>query len=242
MPGRTRDNPPMTSLRVASYNIRKCMGLDRRRDPERVLGVIAALGADAVALQEADRRMGERPATLDRARIEAVTGLAAVQLSVNDISLGWHGNAVLLRPDIEVDAILRLELPGLEPRGAVMVHAARGGQPFRLIAVHLGLTRSYRRQQLNAILKTAAPVEDEVPTVILGDFNEWRTDRGLEPLEPRFTVHAPGPSFHAARPVASLDRIALDGRISLRKAGVHRSRMARIASDHLPVWADLRLS
>ena len=68
--------PPMTALRIASYNIRKCVGLDRRRDPERVLGVIAGLGADIVALQEADRRLGARPSTLDPARIGAVTGLA----------------------------------------------------------------------------------------------------------------------------------------------------------------------
>ena len=231
----------MTSLRVASYNIRKCMGLDRRRDPDRVLSVIAALGADAVALQEADRRLGERPATLERDRIEAVTGLAAVDLGVNGISLGWHGNAVLLHPDIRVRKIRRLDLPGLEPRGAVLVDAARGARAFRMVAVHLGLTRAHRRRQLNAIVKAAAVTDAEIPTVILGDFNEWRNDRGLEPLEPGFTVHAPGLSFHAARPVAALDRIAVNGRMTLEDAGVHRSATARLASDHLPVWADLRL-
>jgi endonuclease/exonuclease/phosphatase family metal-dependent hydrolase len=231
----------MTSLRVASYNIRKCMGLDRRRDPDRVLSVIAALGADAVVLQEADRRLGERPATLERDRIAAVTGLAAVDLAANGVSLGWHGNAVLLHPDIRVEAIRRLDLPGLEPRGAVLVHAVREGCAFRVIAVHLGLTRAYRRRQLNAIVKAAGATEADLPTVILGDFNEWRTDRGLEPLEPGFTVHAPGLSFHAARPVAALDRIAVTRGVTLEDAGVHRSAAARLASDHLPVWADLRI-
>ena len=229
----------MTSLRVASYNIRKCMGLDRRRDPDRVLSVIAALGAEAVVLQEADRRMGDRPATLERDRIAAVTGLAAVDLSVNDISLGWHGNAVLLHPDMRVDAVRRLELPGLEPRGAVLVTARRGGQALRLVAVHLGLTRAYRRRQLNVIVK--AVMGEDLPTVILGDMNEWRNDRGLEPLAPGFTVHAPGLSFHAARPVAALDRIAVNARVKVDRTGVHRDDQARIASDHLPVWADLRL-
>ncbi len=229
----------MTALRVASYNIRKCMGLDRRRDPERVLGVVAALGADAVVLQEADRRMGDRPATLDRARIETVTGLRAVAVAVNGVSLGWHGNAVLLHPDIRVEAVRRLDLPGLEPRGAVMVEAERGDGAFRMVAVHLGLTRAHRRRQLNAILRAAGAAD--LPTVILGDFNEWRNDRGLEPLARGFTVHAPGLSFHAARPVAALDRIAVNGRVTLENAGVHRSEAARLASDHLPVWADLRL-
>jgi endonuclease/exonuclease/phosphatase family metal-dependent hydrolase len=232
----------MTALRVASYNIRKCMGLDRRRDPDRVLGVVAAIGADAVALQEADRRLGDRPATLDVARIEAVTGLRAVEVSVNGVSLGWHGNAVLLHPDIRIETVRRLELPGLEPRGAVMVTAVRASRPFRLVAVHLGLTRAYRRRQLNAIVRAAGAGAPDLPTVILGDFNEWRQDRGLEPLARSFTVHAPGLSFHAARPVAALDRIAVNGQVTLEAAGVFRSEAARLASDHLPVWADLRLT
>ena len=231
----------MTALRVASYNIRKCMGLDRRRDPDRVLGVVAALRAHVVALQEADRRLGDRPATLEHHRIEAVTGLRAVDLSINGISLGWHGNAVLLHPEIRVEAIRRLELPGLEPRGAVMVQALREGRPFRMVAVHLGLTRAFRRRQLQAIVRAAGSGEAELPTVILGDFNEWREDRGLEPLSRDFTVHAPGLSFHAARPVAALDRIAVNRRLTLDDAGVHRSEDARLASDHLPIWADLRL-
>jgi endonuclease/exonuclease/phosphatase family metal-dependent hydrolase len=231
----------MTSLRVASYNIRKCVGLDRRRDPDRVLGIIAELGADAVALQEADRRLGERPATLERGRIETITGLVPVDLAANDISLGWHGNAVLLHPEIRVERVLRLELPGLEPRGAVLIEAARDGRSFRMVAVHLGLTRAFRRKQLNEIVKAAAPAKAEMPTVILGDMNEWRNDRGLEPFEPEFTVHAPGLSFHAARPVAALDRIAVNRRLTLYDAGVHQSEAARIASDHLPVWADLRI-
>jgi endonuclease/exonuclease/phosphatase family metal-dependent hydrolase len=231
----------MTSLRVASYNIRKCVGLDRRRDPDRVLGIIAELGADAVALQEADRRLGERPATLERGRIETITGLVPVDLAANDISLGWHGNAVLLHPEIRVETVRRLDLPGLEPRGAVLIEAVRHGRSFRMVAVHLGLTRAFRRRQLNEIVKAAAPQEAEMPTVILGDMNEWRSDRGLESFAPEFTVHAPGLSFHAARPVAALDRIALNRRMTLHDAGVHQSDVARIASDHLPVWADLRL-
>jgi endonuclease/exonuclease/phosphatase family metal-dependent hydrolase len=110
-----------------------------------------------------------------------------------------------------------------------------------MVAVHLGLTRAFRRRQLNEIVKAAAPQEAEMPTVILGDMNEWRSDRGLESFAPEFTVHAPGLSFHAARPVAALDRIALNRHMTLHDAGVHQSDVARIASDHLPVWADLRL-
>jgi len=121
------------------------------------------------------------------------------------------------------------------------VEGLRDDRAFRMVAVHLGLTRAYRRRQLNVIIKAITGSGDDLPTVILGDFNEWRSDRGLEPLDPGFTVHAPGLSFHAARPVAALDRIAVNRRMRVERAGVHRSEPARIASDHLPVWADLSL-
>lgn len=226
-------------LRVASYNIRKCVGLDRRRDPDRILDVIAGIEADVVALQESDRRLGDRPATLERERIEALTGLEAVDLAENDVSLGWHGNAILLHPDLEIEAIERLELPGLEPRGAVLLQARRDGQRFRVVAAHLGLTRQYRRRQLRVIADAAHAAGPDVPTMVMGDFNEWRMDRGLEPLGKEFTIHAPGLSFHAARPVAALDRFALNTSIELRDAGVVQTAATRVASDHLPVWADV---
>jgi len=229
-------------LRVASYNIRKCVGLDRRRDPDRVLDVIAGIEADVVALQEVDRRLGGRPATLDRARIAEMTGLEAIDVARNDVSLGWHGNAILLNPAVEIDAVERLELPGLEPRGAVLLQAKRGDRTFRIVAAHLGLTRDFRRRQLRAIVRAAHAAGPEVPTMVMGDFNEWRMDRGLEPLGRDFSIHAPGLSFHAARPVAALDRIAVNAAVEVHDAGVVRTEASRIASDHLPIWADLRLA
>ena len=230
------------SLRVASYNIRKAVGLDRRRDPERVIGVIAGLGADLVAVQEADRRLGDRPAVLDRDRIAAETGLGAAPVADSAASLGWHGNAVLVAPDIEIRSLRRIALPGLEPRGAVALELARDGHRFRAVATHLGLARRHRRQQLTRIAEALDETAEKLPTVILGDMNEWSAERGLEPLNRDFSVHAPGRSFHAARPVAALDRIATSRGIGLTDAGVIETPPARIASDHLPVWADLDLA
>lgn len=234
--------PPSLSLRVASYNVRKAVGLDRRRDPDRVTGVIAGLEADVVAVQEADRRLGDRPAALDRDRITAETGLDAAPAAVNEVSLGWHGNAVLLAGDIEIRAITRIGLPGLEPRGAVALDLDRGGRRFRVVATHLGLARRHRRQQLARITAALAEEAEALPTVILGDMNEWSASRGLEPLDADFAVHAPGRSFHAARPVAALDRIATSRGISLTDAGVAETPESRVASDHLPVWADITVS
>lgn len=231
---------PARRLRVASYNIRKCIGIDRRRDPRRTLGVIGGVGADIVALQEADRRLGRRRSALPAELIEAETGLAPATVSLNEVSLGWHGNAVLLRADAEVTAVDRIELPSLEPRGAVLVEARIEGQALRVVATHLGLMRRDRQRQLEAISRALSGLAP-MATVILGDFNEWSDATGFEPIEAGFEVHSPGHSFHSRRPMAALDRIATSPGLRLEEAGVHERGAAPRASDHLPVWADLSL-
>ena len=223
------------ALRFASYNIRKTKGTDRRRDPRRTVAVINDLQADVIALQEVDHRLGDRPAALHSTLIEEETDFRVLPFARNAVSLGWHGNAILVRKDVEVAQIEHLDLPGLEPRGAVSVSLC---YPFdlRVIATHLGLMRRHRRKQLRAIMDQVDP---DGHTVILGDFNEWSERRGLEPLTDHFVVHSPGRSFHAARPIAGLDRIALSSGLQLRSGGVLQSHDARRASDHLPVWADI---
>lgn len=229
----------MNDFRVATWNIRKCVGLDRRRDPHRVARVISGLDADIVALQEADKRLGQRPAALTADLIASETNLRVADAGGHDASIGWHGNAFLLRPGLEVEERHLLHLPGIEPRGALIFDISGKGTRLRVVGVHLGLLRMSRRAQLAAIrsrLDSLTPI----PTLILGDFNEWSPDAGLEPLV-GFDVHSPGLSFHAARPVAALDRIALDASTELRDAGVVQTRDTRKASDHLPVWASVRI-
>lgn len=80
-----------------------------------------------------------------------------------------------------------------------------------------------------------------MPTVILGDFNEWSRRRGLEPLAAMFDIIAPGRTYHASRPMAALDRMAVNGGTKVVAKGVQRLSGARRASDHLPIWADLDL-
>lgn len=229
-----------SGLRVASYNIRKGIGLDRRRRPERALEVMSHLGAQIIAVQEADRRLGNRPAALTAAMVHAGSDFVPVQVANNDVSLGWHGNALLVHKGLQVADTQRLELPGLEPRGAILVDLD-GPLPLTIVATHLGLMRQHRTAQLQAIL-TALSARPYRPTIILGDFNEWSNSRGMEPLENLFTVHRPGKSYHASRPVAALDRIALSRDLTLRDAGVEERGQARIASDHLPVWGDIGLA
>lgn len=218
-------------LRVASYNIRKTIGLDRRRDPMRILNVLNGLDADVIALQEVDLRLGARPSSLCRNLIDSETDFEVVPIARNDVSLGWHGNAVLIRKGMAHGAVTHIDLPGLEPRGAVRVDLP----DFSLVATHLGLMRRHRVQQLRVI---ARALEGAPRAVVAGDFNEWSPHMGLERLE-AFQVHAPGHSFHAARPIAALDRIAVSGGLDVRDAGVVQEGLARHASDHLPIWADI---
>ena len=226
-------------LRLASYNIRKSVGLDYRRDPGRILDIINRLDADVVALQEVDKRLGKRPASIDRAFVEANTDFQIAELAQNSVSLGWHGNAVLVRKGLIIHAVEQLGLPGLEPRGAVRVDIGDAGKRLSVVGVHLGLLRPYRRAQLSKI-RAHLESNDISDAVIMGDFNEWSATVGLEPLECQFDVVSPGKSFHSARPMAGLDRFALGNRLALLDAGVDQSEPAKIASDHLPIWSDIR--
>ncbi|KIQ67523.1 endonuclease/exonuclease/phosphatase family protein [Wenxinia marina] len=228
-------NPSHPALRVASYNIRAGLGTDLRRDPLRVLHTVAALGADIVALQEADFRLGERPTALPLGLIESETGLVPVALNRGD-SLGWHGNAILARPGIAAAAIHPLDLPGLEPRGALAVDFD-GGLSLRLVAVHLGLLRRSRRQQLDQLRDTLADMPRR-PTVILGDFNEWSQKRGLGRLARSYRIVTPGRTFPSTLPVGALDRIAHSPDLTVTPVRLPRPRGPH-ASDHLPVLAEI---
>ncbi|PUB15654.1 endonuclease/exonuclease/phosphatase family metal-dependent hydrolase [Yoonia sediminilitoris] len=220
-------------LRIASYNIRKARGLDGRRDPGRIVDVINALDADIIALQEADRRLGDRPAAIPKEMITRATDFDLVPLAQNDVSLGWHGNAILVRRGCQVASTSRIGLPGVEPRGAVAVKLTTG---LTVVGVHLGLLRQSRRKQLHRIVGHLGKADN---VVVIGDMNEWANARGFEPLAGAFTLHSPGRSFHAARPVAALDRVALSRDLVLSDAGVAQGAQARQASDHLPIWADV---
>lgn len=227
----------MPDFRLASYNIRKAVGTDWRRDPVRVLNVIAGLDADIVILQEADRRLAPRPSALPFGAIRGLTGLVPLRMPGQGPSLGWHGNAILARPDYAVANLQAIDLPGFEPRGALAATLKTPHGDLRVTGAHLGLMRRNRREQLTALLDhaTTAP---QTAQVMAGDFNEWSRQVGLGRLARHFDIHAPGRSFHASLPMAALDRIATSG-LAVKGGGVAETALARTASDHLPIWLDL---
>lgn len=229
-----------TRLRLASYNIRKALGTDRRRDPGRVLGVIADLAADVVVLQEADYRLPPRPPVFDRAQIFDRTGLVPVSFGHGRESLGWHGNALLIRPELALTAQAHHDLPGLEPRGCVEAVVGKDGHLLRVVGVHLGLLRASRRRQLSTVLGFLG-AGSPLPTLIAGDFNERSLSVGLGRLAPQFRILSGGPTYHSRYPVFPLDRMAVSAGIGRADLHVHRSETAARASDHLPLVAEIVL-
>src|SRR5690606_16356972 len=119
-----------------------------------------------------------------------------------------HGNVVLYRQG-NVMSIHQVDLPGLEPRGALVVDLDLPAGPLRIVAAHLGLLRRSRALQVSTLLAIAEPRDDR-PVLLMGDFNEWRLGRrsALQGLAPAFgPLHAPIPSFPARFPILALDRV-----------------------------------
>lgn len=236
----------MTMIKVASYNIRKAIGTDRRRSPERIIDVLNELDADVVALQEADRRFGLRHAVLPDWLLQLHSDYRAVDLPTRTESMGWHGNALLVRRDQNEAAGDVLHLPCLEPRGAVTAAVDLAGSRVRVVGMHLDLSGLWRRRQAAAVLHQVDHLHETDPagaTILMGDTNEWTGHRGcLQDFARHYDFAPCGRSFHARRQVAQLDRIMWRGGLTLIDSGVHATPLARRASDHLPVWAQFEPS
>ena len=232
-------------LKVASYNIRKAIGTDRRRNPERIIDVLNELDADIIALQEADRRFGIRHAVLPDWLLQMHSDYRAVPLPTRGESMGWHGNALLVRRAQDDAAGDVMHLPCLEPRGAIMASMPFAGAKLRIVGMHLDLSGLWRRRQAAAVLHQVDLQQAHDPalaTILMGDTNEWTAQRGcLADFARHYEMVPCGRSYHARRPIAALDRILWRGGLALADSGVHATALSRKASDHLPVWAQFDL-
>lgn len=228
-------------LRLATYNVHGCRGLDGRCDPPRIAAVLHELEADVIALQEVESRPAR--SRFDQFETLAVathmTPVAGPQILAAD---GQFGNVLLSR--VPILAVRRVDLShgNREPRGAIDIDIEPWSDVFlRVVATHLGRTAGERGQQVKRLLAHL----DEDPggrhaTVLLGDVNEWWPhNRRLRLLSDRFQASGAPLSFPAALPLLALDRIWVSAGCRMSSFWVHRSRLARRASDHLPVVAEL---
>ncbi len=164
-----------------------------------------------------------------------------VPFDTREGSIGWHGNALLVRKPVEILERHLFHLPSLEPRGAVLADVRVNGSVLRIVGMHLDLSGLWRRRQAHAILSHLAEREGDPSTVLMGDLNEWSVRGGcLRDFGAHHHFAPCGRSFHARRPIAMLDRIMVTRDLEIVSSGAHASATARRASDHLPIWAELR--
>lgn len=225
------------SLRIATYNLQKCVGLDLRRNPRRILEVLEDTEAQICVLQEADKRVPPRPAALPHDMIRA-ENWKIIPFGAPGGSLGWHGNAMLVREGVELIKTDAIDLPGLEPRGAILADLDTPIGPLRVIGVHLGLIASSRRKQCATLRRTMERMTP-MPTVVAGDFNEWGSGADLDAELTHVRFLPSPPSYPSVRPVAPLDRFGISAELRAGAVQQHLQQPARIASDHMPLKVDI---
>jgi endonuclease/exonuclease/phosphatase family metal-dependent hydrolase len=223
-------------LTVATYNIHSAIGTDGVFSPERIAGVLGEIEADVIALQEVPLGGAGQPDVL--ALLRQATGFFAVEGATLETPARRYGNAVLSRYPVLASATIDLSCGGREPRGALDADIDCRGHLLRVVATHLGLKPAERRQQIRRLLQ--AFDTDQAPVILMGDVNEWFVwGRALRWLVSHFEA-APAPrTFPSRWPLFSLDRIWISPRHRLLHVEVHRSRLARVASDHLPLIAHI---
>ena len=226
--------PHRATLTVASYNIHKGQGLDGRVDLMRIAAVIEELDADLVGVQEIFRPQAEMLSA--RLGMEMHMGVTHTRVE------GPYGNAVLTRLPSRGSGVFDLTHSIREPRGGIRVDLVLPEGLLHLFNVHFGLRIRERAAQVARLVREHILHADLTgPRVVVGDLNEWfpgavgRALRG-ELAGPRHRRTHPSPL-----PFFALDRIYWDREIHGEGFRVHRSRLARVASDHLPVVARLQL-
>lgn len=227
---------------VATYNVHRCVGNDRRLDPDRVAEVIASLDCDAVGLQEVDcqvhddegfdqlEHLARRVGTL-----HYVAGPTFRRASVT------MGNAILSRPPVLARRWIDLSVRGREPRGALDVDLDVRGRRVRVVNTHLGLRPGERAWQAERLLASLSPGFEDV-LVVMGDFNEWhRWGRARALLERELGGVSSRATFPAWRPWLALDRVWVRPHARVVDVRVVATPATRQASDHLPLRVEFDL-
>jgi endonuclease/exonuclease/phosphatase family metal-dependent hydrolase len=233
----------VTPLVVVSYNIHRGVGLDGRRDLDRIAEVIAELSPDVVGLQEVIRDSGPEHAD-QAAYLASRLGMHLTMGETRVLGGGTYGNAVLSRLPVLGSARCDLSWRGREPRGCLRVDLGVGGSALHVFNCHFGLALRERRDQLDVLARFIGDSAALAgPRVLMGDFNEWHrgpVTRGLrrEFSSPMRRMRRTHPAMF---PLFALDRIYWDVELEGQAFDVHRSRLARVASDHLPVVVRLRV-
>lgn len=239
------------TIRIVTYNVHKCRGLDRRVLPERIAEVLRPLNADVIALQEVIGGPGPAEACGQAGLIANALGGYFCYFGENRRHQGApYGNAILSRLPARFWQNYDLTWRGCERRGCLRVDTdAWTGMPLHVFNVHLGTGFVERRAQTRILLsdRILRRTDLQGPSVVVGDFNEWT--RGLASRLMSTHYQSIDVKLHSGRrgsypgifPILHLDHFYFDHRLALKRFRLCRSVSAIIASDHLPLAADFVL-
>jgi endonuclease/exonuclease/phosphatase family metal-dependent hydrolase len=237
-------------MRLFCYNIHKGIGgRDRRYRLERIIDVIEAHNPDLICLQEVAR--GTRRSRFDdQPRLLAEYFRASAALFQSNVRYGYggYGNLILSRWPLRKTHHIALRLEEKKPRGAQVAVVETPEGPVQLTNWHLGLAERERLWQVDHLLTHRLFREaDGLPSLLVGDTNDWRNTLARGPLGEKGFLQLTHPisrfrSFPAWMPVGSLDKIFFRGPIRFPAAKIVRSPLTRRASDHLPLVVDFHLS
>ena len=237
--------PAWRTIRVATYNIHRCRGLDGRTSPRRIADVIRSIDADVVALQEV---IGAGPSSTGHAEeLGALLGMGWVMAPTRQLRRALFGNVVLSRLPILHHAQYDLSWKTCEPRCCQRVDIAVDDQTLHLYNVHLGTAFLERRHQAARLSGIVHDRRVGQPKVVLGDFNEWMKGLATTMLSERLnsidlrTHLRRRRTYPGVFPVLHLDHIYYDGHVEVSALELPRTRLSLIASDHLPLVAELRV-
>lgn len=237
-------------VRVVTWNIHKGVGSDLRYCMDRITEVLAACEPDVVALQEAFLFHGRHGG-------EEQPAILAERLGLEHRAVGWnvprrrgvYGNATLSRLPLGATENICLKWGVKKQRSALYTRVQAQGRPLHLFNVHLGLAHFERKDQMAWVAGHCdTRAGDDEPVVILGDTNDWSNRLHRQTLAGSgFTCatgregRRPHPTYPSWLPVGALDRVYHRGPVRVVDAFPARDALARRASDHLPVIADLEL-
>lgn len=243
-------------FRVLSYNVHKAIGVDRRFDPERVAEVLRWHDADIVLLQEVERS-AQRSGHVDlAAHIASRLEYRYRSVGMNVFRRGGkYGNATLSRFPIGRQRNIDLTIAWRKRRGAqhTRIHLPNGVEALDLdiFNVHLGLSAMERAAQVLKLLTSTdvTNLAPSAPCIIAGDMNDWRgvLKRAFAPAGfDCATQRRPGSrwsirTFPSYAPTGGLDKVFFRGGLRPIRAARSRLRLARLASDHLPIVVDFEL-
>ena len=234
-----------TLLRIATYNIHRCRGLDGRTRPERIIAVLSSIDADVVALQEV---VGAGPRGGGHAEeIGAALGMGWIMSSARLLRGHLFGNTVLSRLPITQHLEHDLSWKTCEPRRLQRVDVSVNGSTLHVYNVHLGMALLERRHQAERLAAIVTDRHVPGPKLVLGDFNEWMKGLVTSTLSARLNsvdlrnFLRRRRTYPGVFPLLHLDHIYHAGHVEIVSVELPRTRLALVASDHLPLVADVRV-